>query len=404
MRESSFEAAVAGVPAGLIACRLNGRGVHLVRLAPSALWLRLAENEAPVGRLDLYFRSLSGETENIVISEYQTDAAHCGDCSALHRFSFENAAYQRAFYRTLDVYAAYIRAFSEGDFPIFTRDGTEDEAILLAEALDFSFLQLPDAKEICLSLHEPELWTLYLGNSIEDFCRLYAEKKRISPLKRIDRIYLGNAFCRQLFPDGEYLKSIIARAERDRLPVTLVTSPDPRLDDALLKNYRGEMLVNDWGLLWRLQSHPQIQPLFGTLLNKRRKDPRLPWKMDLQKELLRENALSSEEFRSFLSELGVKRWEFERCAYDYALPKGKCSLHLPYYQINTSVYCPLRALCTQGDRGAQAEDEGCLRYCRNNRTAYPQDMKTVARWNSLFGFDDRPADDFDGFDRLVLNL
>ncbi len=35
------------------------------------------------------------------------------------------------------------------------------------------------------------------------------------------------------------------------------------------------------------------------------------------------------------------------------VPEGKNSMHLPFYQTNTSQYCPLYAACTKGSRSAQ---------------------------------------------------
>ena len=403
--ENDFLCALPDIPAGLAACRLNGRQLHIVRMASDAIWLRAHARCETQGTLEVCFRCMDGKWENIIIENAVAGEARRDEYGVLLRFSVSNAVYAAQFRRAMGEYAGYIRAFEadcvgvSADYPY-----EQDEIFPEGEYRDFSALQLPDDREICISLHTLRLYALFLEHSFGDFLRIYRTEYRLPEFKTPTRLYIGNPFCRQLFPDERTLSALLARARSDGLAVTLVTAPDPRMDARLLKEYSGEMLVNDWGLLYRLKDYPRIEPLLGTLLNKRRKDPRLSYKMDRNSDLLRENPLNDPCFRDFLRSMGVRRLEFERCGYDYALPGGECSLHMPWYQANTSVYCPLRALCERGDRGFQSDDGGCPHHCERVVLRYPAHLKMQGRWNSLFALDDRPADGFPGFDRIVLNL
>ena len=111
-----------------------------------------------------------------------------------------------------------------------------------------------------------------------------------------------------------------------------------------------ELLVNDWGLaeLLRKKRSPYLEPVLGPLLNKRKKDPRLAWKTG-SLESLAENSLNADFYREFLAEeLGIRRYEWEACGYPMKLPPGNHSLHLPFYQTNTSQFCPDFAGCAFG--------------------------------------------------------
>lgn len=70
-----------------------------------------------------------------------------------------------------------------------------------------------------------------------------------------------------------------------------------------------------------------------------------------------------------------------------SFPREKTSLHLPFYQTNTSQYCPLYALCTTGDRGTQQLAEHCPKFCEKYALLYPEHLHMAGRYNSLFGVD-----------------
>ena len=130
-------------------------------------------------------------------------------------------------------------------------------------------------------------------------------------------------------------------------------------------------------------------------------------------ELLQENNLNAEFYREYLEqEFGIHRFEWESCGYDMTLPPGKNSLHLPFFQTNTSQYCTLYAVCRYGDRGKQKLPENCPNYCDKKVFLYPKHLKMVGRYNSLFGYDgkilwdEKQLQDYleQGIDRIVVNV
>lgn len=98
----------------------------------------------------------------------------------------------------------------------------------------------------------------------------------------------------------------------------------------------------------------------GTLLNRRRKDPRMVYKLG-KKELFNENSLNAEFYRQYVrNEWNIHRVEWESCGYQQNIGGRQdffgddagiaSSIHIPYYQTNTSEYCTLYAICANGDR------------------------------------------------------
>ena len=126
--------------------------------------------------------------------------------------------------------------------------------------------------------------------------------------------------------------------------------------------------------------------------------------------LLSRNALDDAGFREWLAELGVTRFEYEACGYLPSIAPGGHSLHLPFYQTNTSHACPLAAACLDLDPGQAVPD--CHHICETHARLYPDELHMIGRYNSLFALDPsilaNPArlSRFlaSGIDRLVVNL
>ena len=149
-----------------------------------------------------------------------------------------------------------------------------------------------------------------------------------------------------------------------------------------------EIVVNDWAMVEILRGKTShLSPVFGTLINKRKKDPRMKYKSG-DTALFQHNSLNAEFYRDFLAkEFHIHRYEWESCGYPQEFPPGKNSIHLPFYQTNTSQYCPLYALCTTGDRGMQQLAEHCPKFCEKYSLLYPEHLHMIGRYNSLFGVD-----------------
>jgi hypothetical protein len=154
--------------------------------------------------------------------------------------------------------------------------------------------------------------------------------------------------------------------------------------------------------------------VLGVLLNKRKKDPRYIYKKGYleNKEIMAQNNLNSSVFIKFLKDNKIERYEYENCGYKMSIAEGKHSLHIPFYQTNTSQYCPLYAMCESQDRGKQKLVTSCPKYCKDYVFAYPKHLKMVGRYNSLFAFDDTLLKNpkeleyyiSNGIDRIVFNF
>ena len=124
---------------------------------------------------------------------------------------------------------------------------------------------------------------------------------------------------------------------------------------------RLEVVVNDWGLAHLVKRTEHLIPCLGTLLNKRKKDPRMSYKMG-DKTLLEQNNLNAGFYRTYLEEsFGISGYEWESCGYTQEISqKIQNHLHVPFYQTNTSSYCTLCAVLEHGERGKQRERQECL--------------------------------------------
>ena len=284
--------------------------------------------------------------------------------------------------------------------------------------------------EFAIAIDRQELYEQYSRRPLEDFIKCYWKEQYLAshPLAKIrpGRLYIGNQFCPHLFPSDEMLFALLQKAQRESLQVTVVFTCQK---ESVLKSMEQllqkldqwcdghdrelEVIVNDWGLaglVGRMTSH--LIPILGILLNKYKKDPRIGFKQGDQM-LLKENPLGLENYRKYLQdEFAIHRYEWECCGHEQEYPQGHNSLYFPFYQTNTSQYCPLYACCTTGERGRQKEPVNCPRYCQNKVLLYPDHLKMVGRYNSLFALDDtllrmpEQAEQLmqSGIDRLVVNL
>lgn len=265
--------------------------------------------------------------------------------------------------------------------------------------------------ELALELDHPLVYTQFLKQNIDEFLADY--QKRYPAFrdwiqnKKADRIYIGNAFCHLLFPEQEQLFALLEKVKKESMQVTLTFSyvREYQLEqtEKLLKelqqwcrdeNRELEIEVNDWAMVDMLKcDFPDLIPCYGRMLNKRKKDPRMPYKKSNVK-LLQENNLNAEFYLEYLEqEFGIHRFEWESCGYEQKFPepaagrKVENHLHLPFYQTNTSQYCTLYAGSVYGDRSRQQLVTSCDRRCEWQAYLYPRHLNMVGRYNSLFGRD-----------------
>lgn len=266
-------------------------------------------------------------------------------------------------------------------------------------------LRLLDNAEFALELNCTSLYEEYLCQPLQAFLASYWQKNYLTHsyfAGRIpDRFYIGNQFCHNLFPTEEQLFSIMDKMYLEGSEITLVFSYIrefmllsvgkllEKVDNwCCIHGVNVEIVVNDWAMVEMLCGKTsRLHPVLGTLLNKRKKDPRMKYKSG-DTLLFQQNSLNAGFYRDFLAEeFHIHRYEWESCGYPQELPPGKNSLHLPFYQTNTSQYCPLYALCTTGDRGTQQLAEHCPKFCEKYTLLYPEHLHMAGRYNSLFGVD-----------------
>lgn len=281
--------------------------------------------------------------------------------------------------------------------------------------------------QLTLELDENHHYQDFLSRPAEDFKCHYFQQKELEnhPLanKEMKRIYIGNAFCPILFPEKQLLWMLLEKAKGEQLCVTLVFSylrPSQICEmENLLQELaiwchhhrlQMELEINDWGMLELIKEYKEVfTPILGRLLNKRHKDPRESY----LSQRIPEKATIADFYRNHLDKkYGIKRleWELTEC-----IPidlKGQNTLHLPYYQTNTSQYCPIYAVCQEGDRGRQREPKDCPHYCEKYVFLYPKHLHMIGKYNSLFGYAAKGLEDMEyleqlllsGYDRVVINL
>ena len=374
------------------------------------------------------------------------------DFDVVYTFATEQDDYRNAVQRLALQYGQYIRWKMEDDDAALAEEMTgypaEQDAFHL-ESLEeqkkvwfsdigketFTALQNGFAEsgqpgqsvELALELDRPEWYKAYLSMESAAFFDAYFRRNQIPdpPLFHPDRLYIGNAFCPHLAPPEEELFALMDKACRESFAITLtfpflleenLTETQARLQHLARwceqKNKTIEIVVNDWGTAHLAAQLPVFSLCLGVLLNKRKKDPRMAYKLG-NRTLFEQNSVHAAFYREYLKEeFRMERYEWESCG-DTSTSKfleGKNSLRLPFYQTNTSQYCPLYAACIEGSRGAQVPIRECPKFCERQAFLYPEHLRMVGRYNSLFGVDLTVLKrtgamlELRGVDRVVVNL
>ena len=396
------------IPFGLILCRAGREQVTVTGVSDRLLRLRLPEADTPAS-LELRFAELKTGRWTLLIprefSEIRQTQTRYGFDTLLE---IRDPAYGEAVVRALKALAGYIRLKEAGDDEALAYELTgcpyeHVTAETLAEQKARWFSARPDGYEalsysLALSLDRPDAYERFLTMPFDAFRLDFFRRNRLDghPLfgRRPERVYIGNPCCFRLFPEEP--AALLDKCAREGLKATLVLPPvreSRRADlDALMPLLRDgsadEIAVNDWGTL-QLLSETGKPVLLGIQLNRRRKDPRMKWKAGYASDpaLLSENNLNDPEFRRYLAERNVTRFEYESCGMPVRPAPGKHSLHLPFFQTNTSHACPLAAACTGRDPGLPYDERSCAMPCLTHALLYPDSLHAVGRYNSIFGAD-----------------
>ena len=374
------------------------------------------------------------------------------DFDVVYTFATEQDDYRNAVQRLALQYGQYIRWKMEDDDAALAEEMTgypaEQDAFHL-ESLEeqkkvwfsdigketFTALQNGFAEsgqpgqpvELALELDRPEWYKAYLSMESAAFFDAYFRRNQIAdpPVFHPDRLYIGNAFCPHLAPTEEELFALMDKACRESFSITLtfpflleenLSETQQRLQRLAewceRKNKTVELVVNDWGTAHLAAHFPVFSICLGILLNKRKKDPRMAYKLG-DRTLFEKNSVHAAFYRKYLkAEFQIERYEWESCGNSGTgkFPEGKNSMHLPFYQTNTSQYCPLYVACTKGSRSAQMPVRECPRFCEKQAFLYPEHLRMMGRYNSLFGVDldvwkrMREMLKLCGVDRVVVNL
>ena len=440
------------IPFGLLAGFAGQKEIRITELAENGFCFRTAKNpenqkeKIKSFRICFYDDGISDYRE-VVLREFRMEKTAEEKFYFIYTVSVDNDDFKKEVQGLISRYSRYIRLKTEEDdsvlaevltgYPaekdeIFAKNLTEQKNIWFQEVSATRLAEvLCESQEFALELDRPELYEMYFRKNIRDFMKYYWKQAGFAFSEEIpeclpDRLYIGNQFCHLLFPERNMLKNLLDKAYREGLLITIVytyvrenllkkTEEMLRMVDNWCEERHTtvEIVVNDWAMISMVKkASPHLELCMGTLLNKRKKDPRMKYKKG-NREFYSENSLNAEFYRDFLrEECGFQRFEWESCGCQQHFPEGKNSLHFPFYQTNTSQYCPLHALCTEGERGKQSLVKSCPHFCEKYMLVYPEHLRMTGRYNSLFGLDletlmlPELLKEYEksGIDRLVLEL
>ena len=437
---------IAMIPFGLLSGFMDGKEIRITELGEDGFRFRLAEEcpepeqflicfydmkKAGYRRVEIRRFGMSAAEEQCLQDQQPVEKKTGKYFYREYSVRVEQKDYMEEVQRLAGEYNRYIRLKLEGDDGELAKaltgypaeldevhcESLEEQRKLWFGENSSSIRQNPDADqsveesfldketEFALELNNTSLYEEYLRQPLRDFLASYWQKNYLTHSwlagRTPERFYIGNQFCHNLFPTEEQLFSIMDKMRSEGLEITLAFSyirefmlPSvgkllEKVDNwCCIHGMNVEIVVNDWAVAEMLHGKTShLCPVFGTLLNKRKKDPRMKYKSgDIS--LFQQNSLNAEFYRDFLAEeFHIHRYEWESCGYPQEFPPGKNSLHLPFYQTNTSQYCPLYALCTTGDRGTQQLAEHCPKFCEKYALLYPEHLHMIGRYNSLFGVD-----------------
>lgn len=445
MRENYEE--VEGIPSGILTCFIDGNEVGVTKCSPTSIAIRVPDQIKQVRKMEIAgycFRE--NQYHYIVVREYTQEEEQKEEYCWIYHYEINDDEYAAEIRRIQKEYMSYIRYKMEYDDSIVSQELTgypaqQDEVVrLCGEDILTDWLQQDDWNafferklsvlkandiEVAVTLDTPAKYHNFVSLGISG---IGMENMPDSLRKHIKRVYIGNQFCPNLFPDRKLLFDLLVCAWQNGLAVTVCLSylRDNKVEEmqkllmelAAWCRDRGmqlEMVCNDVGYLLLLEPNKDVfQPNLGILLNKRRKDPRYPYKKGFRNRCddFMDNAWNSSGLEQFAANYGIQRYEYESCGYKMHIAEGTHSLHMPLYQTNTATYCTLYASSMQGERGRQKLVEHCRYPCEQYVFSYPRHLKMIGKYNSLFGYDNSLLqnknwlDEYlkQGINRLVWNL
>ena len=319
------------IPFGLLSGFMDGKEIRIIELAEEGFRFRLAEKAAsPESFLVCFYDMEQADYHEIEIRNYTIEEDNVS--SELVEFCLEytvlvnSESYRQEVRKLQGQYSRYIRLKLEDDDEELARALTE-----YPEKKPVNYYSLEERQnyslETAIEIDRPELYREYLQNDIKQLIEQCYEWKRItgnqldsnkqndSPDNKsnighglnLNRIYIGNQFCHLLFPDEKELFMMLEKAYKESLGITIAFSyirefmlkPIEELINRLAqwckeKDTCIEIVINDWAMADIIakqnaelaikkseainEMRQYLIPCLGILLNKRKKDPRFPYK------------------------------------------------------------------------------------------------------------------------------
>lgn len=234
--------------------------------------------------------------------------------------------------------------------------------------------------------------------------------------KKPDRIYFGNEFCERLLWTSGHVIKMAGLCAEENMKLSLVTPycSDHALDhiSTVLRECADleiidEIIVNDWGMLYRLKEQfPKYRRVLGRVLDKMKRDPRLSRK-DFHSHfsadglrMLQSPTASSAEFRAFMTEQGVEHFEIDNVSqglYLEDVTDKHISVYLPYGFVTNSKICQFAGIHNEPSEKFQVgtpcrkECQSLMQFMHKHLSAFPSDnddmldqVRVIRKGNTVF--------------------
>lgn len=433
---------VKSVPSGIITCFINNNEVSVNKISPNSLTVRVVDKinyEANI--LVSFYNFEENKYDDVLVNNFIIDQEIKKEFCYYYTIVIDNNEFETYEKKAINDYYRYIMLKNSSFDNDFSR-----EMVNYPSDEDYDFYEYYEEQkkkwinsvnkidlslfDVSINIDNYDLYNNFLTNTFEDFKNDYINNNYLNDKLinlQIGRIYIGNEYCHNLFPNEKMLFKLMNKAYEENIKITLCFTylRECQIEDTkilinkiyqwcLKKNIKIEIVINDYGFIKLLNNKiDYFEISLGNLLNKRKKDPRYIYKKGYidNKNLMAKNNLNNSIVNKFFNCNNINRYEYESCGYIMEIPEGSHSLHIPFYQTNTSQFCPLYARCTTGNRGNQKLIKECPKYCRDYVFLYPKHLMMVGRYNSLFAFDKKIFSNdvlkkyYDkGIDRIVLNF